>query len=152
MRIVYEVDESCPFVVAVLGITEAGELRLAREYRYPVGRWIYDLPGGGGEPGESPTEAARREYEEETGLIPLDLAHLHTFSQNPARLAYPCHLFWSSEFTMGRPIVGDAQEDVRVVEMPVNEFDRLVLAGDIIDPPLLIARFIAAAKGLLPPL
>lgn len=53
---------------------------------------------------------------------------------------------------MGRPIVGDAQEDVRVVEMPVNEFDRLVLAGDIIDPPLLIARFIAAAKGLLPPL
>lgn len=149
-RIRYEVDESVPFTVAVLGITEAGDLRLAREYRYPVGRWIFDLPGGGAEAGESPIEAAGREYEEETGFIPLDLEHLYTFSQNPARLAYPIHLFVAHRFAVGERVADDPPEDVRVVEMPVAEFDTLVGRGEIIDPPLLISRMIAAEKGLLP--
>ena len=63
-------------------------LRLAREYRYPVGTWIYDLPGGAANSGEDPADAARREYEEETGLRPIDLVHLHTFYQNPSRLPH----------------------------------------------------------------
>lgn len=68
----YEVDESAPCGVAVLGLAEDGMLRVAREYRYPIGTWIYDLPGGAANSGENPADAARREYEEETGLRPVD--------------------------------------------------------------------------------
>lgn len=149
-RILYEVDESLPFAVAVLGITDDGRMRVAREYRYPVGRWILDLPGGGADPGETPVDAARREYEEETGFVPLDLEHIYTFSQNPARLAYPVHLFVCRSVAAGGATIDDPQEVIRTVEMTVSEFDDLVRRGEIIDPPLLISRLIAAQRGLLP--
>ncbi len=41
---------------------------LLRQYRYPIGDWIYELPAGLIDEGESPEEAAVREMKEETGL------------------------------------------------------------------------------------
>ncbi len=40
---------------------------LIRQYRYPLGRFIYELPAGLIEEGETPTQAAIRELKEETG-------------------------------------------------------------------------------------
>lgn len=150
-RIRYEVDESIPCGVAVLGLTESGALRVAREYRYPLGRWIFNLPGGAAETNEDPMDAARREYEEELGLRPLDLTHLYTFSQNPARLAYPVHLYFCRSAVAGTKITDDPQEIVHSVEMPVAEFDSRLRTGEIVDPGLLISRLVAAQRGLLPP-
>lgn len=150
-RIVYEVDESLPSGVAVLGITESGKLRIAREYRYPLDRWIFELPGGGVEPGKAPAEAACREYEEEVGLRPTDLTHLYTFSQNPGRHTYPIHLYFCTRALPGTKITDDPQEVVRTVDMSVRDFDELISRGEIVDPCLLIARLAAAQKGLLPP-
>ena len=125
-------------------------LRLAREYRYPVGTWIYDLPGGAANSGEDPADAARRDYEEETGLRPIDLVHLHTFYQNPSRSPTPIHLYFCRSVTAGTPIDDDPQEVVRTVEMSVSAFDELISTGEIVDPVLLISRLIAAQKGFLP--
>lgn len=146
----YEVDESYPCGVAVLGLSESGLVRLAREYRYPVGRWIYDLPGGAAGFGEDPFDAARREYEEETGLKPIELIHLHTFFQNPARASYPVHLYLCRSCTVGDAVTDDPQEVVRTVEMPVGELDERIRSGEIIDPAVLISRLIAAQRGYLP--
>ncbi len=41
---------------------------LVRQYRYPVGSYVYEFPAGLVEPGESVQEAAVREMFEETGL------------------------------------------------------------------------------------
>jgi len=62
---------------------------LTRQYRYPINRWIYDLPGGAGAEDEIPAEAASCQLEEELGVIPNDLALLHTFFVNPGRSAWP---------------------------------------------------------------
>ena len=42
---------------------------LIRQYRYPLGRFIYELPAGLIEAGETPEQAAIRELKEETGYI-----------------------------------------------------------------------------------
>lgn len=48
---------------------EADEhMLLIHEYRMELGRWIYGLPGGLIEVGESAADCARRELREETGL------------------------------------------------------------------------------------
>ena len=43
------------------------KILLIHQYRYPLGRYIYELPAGLIEPGETPAQAAVRELKEETG-------------------------------------------------------------------------------------
>ncbi|MBT2517165.1 NUDIX hydrolase [Streptomyces sp. ISL-90] len=108
----FEVDESVPFSVATL-VIDGADVLLSRQYRYPLDRWIYDLPGGGGHVGEEPIHAARRELEEELGVVPDDLRHLHTFSITPAEL--PGRLTCSS-----RPKASDL--DVLTRRIPRNRY------------------------------
>ena len=42
---------------------------LVRQYRYPIGSYVYEFPAGLVEPGEELTEAGIREMYEETGLV-----------------------------------------------------------------------------------
>ncbi len=48
---------------------DPGKIILIRQYRYPLGRFIYELPAGLIEEGESPEQAAIRELKEETGYV-----------------------------------------------------------------------------------
>lgn len=48
---------------------DASKLVLVRQYRYPVDAYIYELPAGLIDSGETPEEAAVRELCEETGLV-----------------------------------------------------------------------------------
>ncbi len=50
-----------------------------RQWRYPIGNWIYEFPAGLCEPGENYREAAVRELHEETGLTfsPIDVDPLY---------------------------------------------------------------------------
>ena len=48
---------------------DPGEIVLIRQYRYPVGDYLYELPAGLIDEGETPEEAAIREMREETGLV-----------------------------------------------------------------------------------
>lgn len=151
-EISYEVDESVPFAVATL-VVEGDDVFLARQYRYPLRRWIFDLPGGAGHIGERPSDAARRELEEELGVIPKDLVPLHTFFANPGRAAWPVHLFLAaSGIREGQPDTADPAEQVRLVRIPLHELDHLIAEGEIVDPSLVIARAMSAARGMLPPL
>ena len=53
-----------------------GEVILIRQYRHAIGAWIWELPAGTLDPGESPVRAARRECEEEIGLTPRRVTRL----------------------------------------------------------------------------
>lgn len=148
----YEVDESIPFAVATL-VIDGEDVVLTRQYRYPLGRWIYDLPGGAGDAGETPDAAASRELEEELGLIPHQLIPLHTFFLNPGRAAWPVHLFFCDAGTAeGKVDASDPAEQVQLARMTLGELDAAIGRGEIVDASLLVARASAAARGLLPPL
>lgn len=54
--------------VGVLPIEPDGSVHLVGQWRFPLGRYSWEIPEGGGEPGEEPLACARRELEEETGL------------------------------------------------------------------------------------
>ncbi|MFD2340380.1 NUDIX hydrolase [Clavibacter tessellarius] len=147
----YLVDESVPFAVATL-VVDGDAVLLTRQYRFPLGRWILDLPGGAGDADEEPADAARRELEEELGLVAPEVRPLRTYAVNPGRAAWLVHVFaCTAPTTAGTPDRSDPSEQVRLVRMPVVELDALIAGGGIVDPTLLIARAAAAEQGLLPP-
>ena len=54
--------------VGVLPIEADGSVHLVGQWRFPLGRYSWEMPEGGADPGEPALECARRELEEETGL------------------------------------------------------------------------------------
>jgi len=54
--------------VGVLPIEPDGGVHLVGQWRFPLARYSWEIPEGGGEPGEAPLACAKRELEEETGL------------------------------------------------------------------------------------
>jgi len=59
----------------VVAATLEKKLVLIKEFRVPLNGYIYELPAGLVDPGESPEDAARREFHEETGLTITKLLH-----------------------------------------------------------------------------
>ena len=70
-----------PEGISVYAIREddPGQILLVRQYRYPLGREVYELPAGLIDAGETASEAAVREIKEETGLT---LSVVYDSSQN----------------------------------------------------------------------
>lgn len=59
--------ENPPDGVVIYGLCQ-DKVVLIRQYRYPIGGFVYEFPAGLVEPGEDPEQAAIREMYEETGL------------------------------------------------------------------------------------
>ena len=62
-----------PRAVFVVPLTASGQIVLVRQYRYPVRNWVWEVPAGSIEPGESSREAAHREMAEEAGGVCADV-------------------------------------------------------------------------------
>ena len=76
-------DEKPADAVMVYAVTNEGRIVLEKQYRPTIDEYIYELPAGLCEPGESVDEAAVREFFEETGMK-LTLREDH----NPSRPYY----------------------------------------------------------------
>jgi 8-oxo-dGTP pyrophosphatase MutT (NUDIX family) len=62
--------------IGVLPVEDDGSIWLVGQYRYPFGRYSWEIPEGGGSLDEPPETTARRELQEETGLVAGHLERL----------------------------------------------------------------------------
>lgn len=60
--------EEKPDAVAIVGVLDDERVVLIKQYRYPIGDYIYEFPAGLVDDGENISETAIREMKEETGL------------------------------------------------------------------------------------
>jgi 8-oxo-dGTP pyrophosphatase MutT (NUDIX family) len=57
-----------PGAVAIVALNDAGQVLLIRQYRHPVGHFLWEIPAGLRDvPGEPPYRTGERELREETG-------------------------------------------------------------------------------------
>ncbi len=67
-----------PGAVTIVPLLDSGELLMERQYRYPLGRDLYELPAGKIDPGEATLDTAKRELLEETGYVAGEWRYLTT--------------------------------------------------------------------------
>jgi ADP-ribose pyrophosphatase len=111
-----------------------GRVILIRQFRYVVGRRLWELPAGTLEPGETPGRAARRECEEETGWRPGRVERLGAYYPSPGfcdeiMIFYAC----TALARPARPAPLDEDEELRPRVFTLREDWRLVERGLIAD-------------------
>lgn len=123
---------SHPGGVAVLPMTEEGEVFLVRQYRYPVGEALLEVPAGKLEHGEDHRAAGRRELEEEVGLTAEKLEYLGGLYVSPGFCTEMIHLYLATGLKQGAAHP-DADEFLKVERMSFDRLLERVLAGEIRD-------------------
>lgn len=107
---------------------------LVRQYRYVIGRWIWELPAGSLDPGERPAHAARRECAEEIGLTPRRVRRLRTLYPTPGFVDERMIFFHCTELSApARPLALDEDELLEPRTFRVSEVRRMIARGQIVD-------------------
>jgi 8-oxo-dGTP pyrophosphatase MutT (NUDIX family) len=138
-----------PSWVAVVAVTEAGELVLVDQYRRGLDAVSRELPAGVIEPDEAPLAAARRELLEETGHEAATWTALATLAPEPARSTARAHLFVAQGARRVAAQRLDASEDLTVHLVPVAEALAAVEAGQLVHGTHVGALLLAERRGLL---
>jgi ADP-ribose pyrophosphatase len=112
---------------AVLPRTATGEVVLVRQYRHVPGKFCWEIPGGGMQPGEAPEVAAQRELREEAGYRAGRLTRLGGFWPNNAYLDEIIHVFLAEELVPD-PLPPDQDEELERRHFPFAE--ALAMARD----------------------
>lgn len=118
--------------VAVLAADADGSIYLVRQFRYPVGRELLEVPAGKLEAGESPLECAKRELLEECGVVAESWAELGPIYTSPGFCDEVIWLFFAKELSpVGQHL--DDDEFLDVVKMPFAEALKKAEAGAFTD-------------------
>lgn len=121
-----------PGGVVVVPVTADGTFICIWQYRFAIGRYIYEFPAGTVEPDEPPAETARRELAEETGYTAQRWDDLGQFFLAPGYSDEVMYVYLARDLApLDRPPAGDEDEDIEVVIKSEAELaDGILLSAD----------------------
>ena len=120
--------------VVLVPVPEPGKVILVRQYRYAVNAFLWELPAGSVDEGESPEEAARRECHEEIGLVPSTIVRLSAMYPTPGYCDEEMVFFRLSGLEKtGEQAAVDEDEDIEAKVFELRDAREMVRRGEIQD-------------------
>jgi ADP-ribose pyrophosphatase len=120
--------------VVLLPIPRPGELILVKQYRYAMGRDVWELPAGSLNEGEDPLDAARRECHEEIGLVPQQLELVSTLWPTPGFCTEKMLFYRCTDLV--QPAEAAHQDEDEFLEpktFTIDEVRAMIRIGDVAD-------------------
>jgi ADP-ribose pyrophosphatase len=111
---------------------------LIRQFRHAAEAFIWEIPAGRLDPGESPEACAARELEEETGMRADRLDRLTTIYTTPGFTDERIHLFLATGLREGAQ-AREADEFMEVETRRWSDVMALVERGDVVDGKTLVS-------------
>lgn len=121
-----------PGGVTIAALTDADELLFVRQFRYPYGKVLLEIPAGKLEVGEDPLEAGKRELREETGASAQNYISLGVQYPSPGYCDEVLYLYLATDLCFG-DANPDEDEFLNVEKIPLDKAVEMVLAGEIPD-------------------
>lgn len=139
--------------VGVLPIEANGDVHLVGQWRFPLARYSWEMPEGGGEPGEAALACAERELAEETGLRAADWRPILEMDLSNSLTDERAKIFLATGLSAGAA-APEPTEVLRHRRAPFREVLARVADGRIRDSMTVAAVLRAhhmAVTGELPP-
>lgn len=128
-----------PGGVCVAALTDQNELLFVRQFRYPYGEVLLELPAGKlDRGGENPLEAGKRELREETGATAAEYHSLGTLYPSPGYCDEIIHLYLAKGLTFGDS-EPDEDEFLECERIPLDRALDMVLKNEITDAKTQVA-------------
>jgi ADP-ribose pyrophosphatase len=135
-------------VLPMLGADEDDpEILLIRQYRYAADGYLYEVPAGRLDAGESPEECAHRELLEETGYTAQRVEKLFTMFTTPGFTDEKIHLFLATGLVAGES-KREADEFLELVPTRLSRALSMVERGEIQDSKTALTVLYAARYRL----
>ena len=113
---------------------------LIHQFRHAADGFVWEIPAGRLEPGESPEACAKREMLEETGCIADAIDHLASVYTTPGFTDEVIHLY-TGEVVEHGDHQRERDEFLEIHTLPWSEVGRMVARGDIVDGKTLCCLF-----------
>lgn len=116
---------------------------LIRQYRYASAGYLYEIPAGRLDAGESPVDCAIRELREETGYSAGEVRPLTTFYTTPGFTDERIHLFMATGLVEGDASL-ESDEILELHPVPLSDAVRMVTTGEIVDAKSMLGVLLSA--------
>jgi ADP-ribose diphosphatase len=134
-----------PGAAAMVPLSEEGSLVMVRQYRHAIGEYIWEIPAGTLNSGESPLECAKRELIEETGYSATEWEELGAIVPVPGYSDEEIHIFLAQGLRPARQDL-DPDEILHVREIPLEEAFHMVERGEIKDSKTISSLFLLRTR------
>ena len=124
----------------MLAVDDRKRILMVRQYRLPARRYLWELPAGSIDEGETPLKTAKRELTEETGYRAKSWTRLAVFYPSPGFLDEKMTIFLASGLTEGK---AEPMEDEQIETrwFTAKEIDEGIRTGKILDAKTMIGYF-----------
>lgn len=126
--------------LGIVAMDEAFNIYLVGQYRFVLDQYSWEIPEGGGPLDEDPLEGAKRELEEETGIVASHWEKLMDFHLSNSVSDEFGHIFLATGLREGQSSPEET-EDITVKKLHIDDAYRMVLNGEITDSMSVAAIF-----------
>jgi ADP-ribose pyrophosphatase len=121
----------------MMAVDDKKRILLVRQYRLPANKYLWELPAGKVDEGETPLQAARRELIEETGYRARKWEKLSSFYPSPGFVAEKMTIYLATGLTAGTATPMD-DERIEAEWYKKKELAKMIRHGAIEDAKTII--------------
>ena len=129
-----------PGAAMIVPVTDSGKLVMLRQFRYAVQSVFIEFPAGKIDAGEEPLATAKRELQEETGLIATTYQHLTTVHPVIGYSNEKIEIYLAKGLTQSEARL-DEEEFLDVFEITDDQAMEMMKKGEITDVKTMVGLF-----------
>lgn len=135
-----------PGSACIIAVDDEKHVSLVRQYRHPARDFLIEIPAGSRhDENESPEACARRELEEELGVVAEKLELLIEFYVSPGHFTEKMWIYLATGLRATQQSL-DEDENIEIIKVPLDRAMTMIETGEIVDAKTIIGLPLAAQR------